>query len=184
MTALGHSYGSLLVGEAAKQPGGIPVNDIVFIGSPGVSVDHANQLNIDPAHVWAGAAANDPVPQLPGTWDAAESGGANLVNSLAGLNAFKDLTGADVRVSGADAQDGHFGLNPALSEFGAKAFYVAPGDPTPDAGLGIIAGQMPAHSQYWEDGFDKRHAKVTSDSVDSMTKVVLGDYGSVRLVAS
>ena len=53
-TALGHSYGSLVVGTAASQPGGIPVDDIVFVGSPGVNVDHASALNISPNHVWAG----------------------------------------------------------------------------------------------------------------------------------
>ena len=40
------------------------MNNIVLLGSPGVSVNKASQLNIDPSHVWAGAAAGDPVAKL------------------------------------------------------------------------------------------------------------------------
>lgn len=45
MTAIGHSYGSRTVGAATQQEGGIPgVDDIVFVGSPGVGVDSADEL--------------------------------------------------------------------------------------------------------------------------------------------
>ena len=63
LTLVGHSYGSLVVGETAKASH-LPVNNIVLLGSPGVSVNKASQLNIDPSHVWAGAAAGDPVAKL------------------------------------------------------------------------------------------------------------------------
>ena len=62
-TLLGHSYGSLVVGETAKASH-LPVDNIVLVGSPGTSVNSANQLNIDPSHVWAGTAPNDPVARL------------------------------------------------------------------------------------------------------------------------
>lgn len=60
-TVIGHSYGSLVVGEAAARHHLHPT-DMVFVGSPGVGVDHAAQLGgISPEHVWAGANKSDPV---------------------------------------------------------------------------------------------------------------------------
>jgi pimeloyl-ACP methyl ester carboxylesterase len=63
LTLVGHSYGSLVVGETARAST-LPVNNIVLLGSPGVSVNRASQLNISPNHVWAGAASGDPVARL------------------------------------------------------------------------------------------------------------------------
>ncbi|MBO0806125.1 MAG: hypothetical protein J2P25_24015 [Nocardiopsaceae bacterium] len=62
-TVIGHSYGSVVVGEAAARDGMHPDN-IITVGSPGVGVDHASQLGIPPSHVWAGANVHDPVPQI------------------------------------------------------------------------------------------------------------------------
>lgn len=61
MTVLGHSYGSTMVGAAASGDGGLDADDIVVVGSPGMTVDHAQDLNIDPDHVWAGWAPDDVV---------------------------------------------------------------------------------------------------------------------------
>jgi hypothetical protein len=63
LTLVGHSYGSLVVGETAKQSV-LPVDNIVLLGSPGISVDHASQLGIPAGHVWSGEAASDPVGKL------------------------------------------------------------------------------------------------------------------------
>ncbi|MFD7593155.1 alpha/beta hydrolase [Kitasatospora sp. NPDC059812] len=70
ITAVGHSYGSYLVGQATKlatQPGShyAPPDDVVFIGSPGVGVDKASDLKLPPGHVWVGAADNDVVTHVP-----------------------------------------------------------------------------------------------------------------------
>ena len=62
-TLVGHSYGSLVVGETAKASK-LPVNNIVLLGSPGAGVNHASDLNINPSHVWAGAAPGDPIAKL------------------------------------------------------------------------------------------------------------------------
>ncbi|WP_030371295.1 alpha/beta hydrolase [Streptomyces rimosus] len=59
MTVLGHSYGSTVVGSGASHGGGLDADDIVVVGSPGMTVDHAKDLNIDPGHVWAGGATDD-----------------------------------------------------------------------------------------------------------------------------
>jgi len=65
LTAIGHSYGSTTVGHGAHDEG-LSVNDIVVVGSPGLGgdTDHADELGIDPEHVWAGANSNDPVADL------------------------------------------------------------------------------------------------------------------------
>lgn len=59
LTAVGHSYGSYILGRAMTS--GAPVDDVVLVGSPGVGVDHASDLGIDPSHVWDGEAGDDPI---------------------------------------------------------------------------------------------------------------------------
>ncbi|MFK0290885.1 alpha/beta hydrolase [Streptomyces sp. NPDC090442] len=59
MTVLGHSYGSTVVGDAAAHSNGIDADDVVVVGSPGMTVDHAKDLQMDPNHVWAGWAPDD-----------------------------------------------------------------------------------------------------------------------------
>lgn len=63
-SVIGHSYGSVVVGEAAKNGNGLAVDEIIVAGSPGMHVQHAKDLNIDPKHVWAAEADGDPVPEL------------------------------------------------------------------------------------------------------------------------
>ena len=65
LTAIGHSYGSTTLGHGAHDEG-LDVDDIVVVGSPGLGgdTDHADELGIDPDHVWAGANSNDPVADL------------------------------------------------------------------------------------------------------------------------
>ncbi|MET8147822.1 alpha/beta hydrolase [Actinoplanes sp. NPDC049668] len=69
LTAMGHSYGSTVVGEAALS-GRLQADDIVTAGSPGTHADNAGQLMADPRHVWSGSAADDPVskPEVVGNW--------------------------------------------------------------------------------------------------------------------
>ena len=66
-TVIGHSYGSTVVGEAAKQAGsGAPIaDDIVTAGSPGMQVSRANELGVEADRVWAMAApfSRDQVPE-------------------------------------------------------------------------------------------------------------------------
>ncbi|MFM9368254.1 alpha/beta hydrolase [Streptomyces sp. Da 82-17] len=60
-TVLGHSYGSTVVGAAASEGKGLGVDDVVVVGSPGMTVDHATDLQMDPEHVWAGGAKDDSI---------------------------------------------------------------------------------------------------------------------------
>ena len=65
LTVIGYSYGSTTVGDGAHDHG-LAVDDLLFVGSPGVGgdVEHAAELGIDPDHVWAGANSADPVAVL------------------------------------------------------------------------------------------------------------------------
>ncbi|MEH1102688.1 alpha/beta hydrolase, partial [Micromonospora sp. CPCC 205561] len=57
-TVLGHSYGSLVVGTAARDHG-LAADALVFVGSPGVGVAHAGELGLPPGQVWASTAPDD-----------------------------------------------------------------------------------------------------------------------------
>ena len=154
LTLIGHSYGSLAVGQTAIQSGGLPVDDIAFIGSPGVGVTHASDFNLS-GHIWAGAAANDPVPNLGRVGD-----GADMV-----LGGFASLF--EGNSDGAAFTD-----NPVSSQFGAHVFTVANGS---------IGGQLPgldAHGQYFQPNSDPSGG--TADSLNNLVRISLGDYEAVR----
>ena len=59
LTVIGHSYGSTVLGEAASTGNGLAADDMIAVGSPGMRVENASEFNIDPRHVWAGAASDD-----------------------------------------------------------------------------------------------------------------------------
>lgn len=63
-TVSGHSYGSTVIGHAARD-GGLVADNMIFQGSPGVGVDHVSDLGIDPDHVFVTAAARDPIARTP-----------------------------------------------------------------------------------------------------------------------
>ncbi len=73
LTVVAHSYGSVLAGLAAAS--GIEADNLVFIGSPGTTLHHADNANLRPGgRVWAALARNDPIgvavspPELPPVW--------------------------------------------------------------------------------------------------------------------
>ncbi|MFI9330066.1 alpha/beta hydrolase [Kitasatospora sp. NPDC052868] len=57
-TLLGHSYGTVAVGFAMRD-NKLPVDDVILVGSPGVGVSHAKDLNIDPSHVYVARGSED-----------------------------------------------------------------------------------------------------------------------------
>ncbi|MFJ2959416.1 alpha/beta hydrolase [Streptomyces sp. NPDC087270] len=99
LTVIGHSYGSTLVGDACAHFGMRP-NDVVFVGSPGVTAGKASQLGIGADHVWASKKKFDPVPPI----------GLPL-DPLHWLDDHSD----------------RFGNDPTSTEFGAKTFDSGPG---------------------------------------------------------
>ncbi|MEU2133254.1 alpha/beta hydrolase [Streptomyces sp. NPDC018352] len=62
-TAIGHSYGTTLIGSAARQ-GDLNADDVILAGSPGVQVPKAEQLDVPSGHVWNEEADGDPVPDI------------------------------------------------------------------------------------------------------------------------
>jgi hypothetical protein len=139
LTAMGHSYGSTVVGEAAKT-GGLPVDDIVVQGSPGMHVNHASDLHLDPTHVWAGASDSDPVSGTKGVHKGLVVGGAILGGPLG------PLVGDWV---GDKYADGHSG-SPHYPEFGANKYHV----------------DTPLHTSYWDLGsksLDNQGAIIAGD---------------------
>ncbi|MFC8930944.1 alpha/beta hydrolase [Rhodococcus sp. NPDC057135] len=87
-TVIGHSYGSTVIGAAASDGRSIDADDLFFVGSPGVGMDRVEGLSlegIDPeqngSHVYATAAANDPVPMIGDVFGGLAHG-ANPANDL------------------------------------------------------------------------------------------------------
>ncbi|MFF0559104.1 alpha/beta hydrolase [Streptomyces sp. NPDC004266] len=158
VTAIGHSYGSLTVGTAAKQSGGIPgVDDVILLGSPGVDAQKAEELGVGRDHVFVGAADNDPVTHLP-TKDEAALGWA--LGGPLGVLPARDLF--DI---GND--DVYFGKDPASEAFGARRFKV-------DDGPRMImdGGGFDAHSQYFTPELDP-------ESADNIARVVAGQSARI-----
>ncbi|MFD5462780.1 alpha/beta hydrolase [Kitasatospora sp. NPDC127059] len=63
VTAQGHSFGSVLVGMAAKRPTGLAADDIILVGSPGTDAVHASDFSVGADHTYVGAAQWDYVSQ-------------------------------------------------------------------------------------------------------------------------
>lgn len=88
LTVIGHSYGSLVVGEAAQTGPGLGADDIVVVGSPGVHATRATQLGTAPGHVWVGRAHGDPVPGLGAMTYASPVTGTTPTDPAFGANRF------------------------------------------------------------------------------------------------
>lgn len=58
-TIIGHSYGSTVLGHTAMSETGIDADDMIFVGSPGVSADDSRDLEFSPGSVHATSAEND-----------------------------------------------------------------------------------------------------------------------------
>ncbi|WP_354641844.1 alpha/beta hydrolase [Kitasatospora camelliae] len=149
VTALGHSYGSLVVGTAAARPGGPLADEVVLVGSPGVGSDRAEQLGVGAEHVYVGAAGCDPVGRVPARGEAA---GGLLAAGPVGVAA---------RVLAPD--DLWFGRDPAGDAFGARRFQVAPGEPS---------HAFDSHSAYFDEGSESlaNIARVVSGHPDAVTR--------------
>ncbi|MCZ7414933.1 MULTISPECIES: alpha/beta hydrolase [unclassified Streptomyces] len=156
ITAIGHSYGSLTVGLAAQEPGGIPgADDIILLGSPGVNAEKASELGVGSDHVYVGAAENDPVTQLPSKGEIAGGGGGLVFGPLG------SYVGYELGDIGDD--DIWFGKDPASEAFGANRFEVDDGPrPFVDG-----EGATPAHSNYFNPEKDHK-------SADNIAAVVAG----------
>ncbi|MEV5161700.1 alpha/beta hydrolase [Streptomyces sp. NPDC053728] len=157
MVAVGHSYGSRTVGAATQQDSGIPaVDDIVLVGSPGVGVDRAEDLQVGRDHVFVGAAENDWVTRAPSKLQGNMAAVAGPVGYIAG--GLLDRGDDDL----------WFGKDPASEAFGARRFHA-------DAGPSVITGGFDAHSLY----FDRNGAD--SVSADSIALIAAGKADKVKV---
>lgn len=188
VTAIGHSYGSLTVGIAARQGGGIPgADDVVLVGSPGVGARSAEELGVGGDHVFVGAAENDPVTKLPNSREASGLGtgivgGASVGFSLGMAGgpvgaviggAVGGIAGGSMGYAAQDAQTEEsgvwFGTDPAHRDFGANRFAV-------DDGPRLLErGHRPAeaHSNYFDPAKDQV-------SADNIARIVVDRSGDIE----
>lgn len=125
-TLLGHSYGSLVVGETMSMHIDLPVDNAIMVGSPGVGVDHAKDLNISPDRVFAATSDHDLINLAPPT-------ARDPLSPKAWWDSFDDHTIVH-------------GTDPTTDDFGGQVFEVPDGKwPMEDWEM------MPAHSQYWDE---------------------------------
>lgn len=122
-TLIGHSYGTTVVGMTARDHARI-ADDVVFIGSPGVGVNHAADLHIDPSHVWASRAPNDVIAV-----------------AVTPEQAAKSLPWAGPIIEALDpTRHAHFGTDPTDPSFGGQVFHSQLNHINP----------VNAHSEYWD----------------------------------
>jgi hypothetical protein len=125
-TVLGHSYGSVVVGEA-QRAGGLHADDLIFVGSPGVGVDNVSDLHMSGSHVWSSHTGNDPIVGVA----------RNMRDTVVAASVGVVVPGAIIADFGSD----HllYGTNPDSPDFGGQHFV------SQDSDVGIRA-----HSAYWD----------------------------------
>ncbi|RRR99132.1 alpha/beta hydrolase [Glycomyces terrestris] len=87
-TVVGHSYGTTVIGQAASEHG-LATDQIVAVASPGMTVDQASELGIDPEDFYATTAPGDIIHA------AAESGRLGADPTDTGVNWDGRQTGVD-----------------------------------------------------------------------------------------
>ncbi|GIG65061.1 alpha/beta hydrolase [Phytomonospora endophytica] len=157
-TMVGHSYGSTVIGVTARDHG-LDVNNMVFVGSPGVGVDTAPELGIDPNNVYSSHAKNDPVLL-----------GKDPIDLIYDVGSGQGTSDTDLI----------HGNNPTSKDFGGHSFKSNDGPKFADPEVKFKAAWPPvtvdphfngdAHSQYWDDGNESR---------TNMAKVVTGNGPTV-----
>jgi predicted alpha/beta hydrolase family esterase len=133
-TVLGHSYGTTVVGHAASGGHTLNADDVALIASPGVGVDHANQLHLTgtpqdhvATHIHASTAQNDMIKVT-------------------------NMNPSHIPVIGWALPDvDPLGPDPIKPDFGANTFTSSPGTQGPLETLGLSGA---AHSEYWTKGWD------------------------------
>ncbi|OPC81106.1 hypothetical protein B4N89_09210 [Embleya scabrispora] len=122
ITMIAHSYGTAVVGDAARAGSGPGVDDVVSLGSPGMHVKRAQDLHMDPKHVWAERAlgtSKDTLVVEGGAYSHGadhKPGGRSLVDTILG--------------------EGNDPVTPTDEEFGAN----------------VMSGDAHAHDDYWNPG--------------------------------
>jgi len=129
-TVIGHSYGTTLVGAAASGGHHLAADNIIAVASPGMLVDHASDLQINPGgSVYAMTDPHDPI------------GPANIATQFTlGPNPVNNDFGAHDLYAGTGLGSGPGKSFPSLE---AHSGYWIPGTPAL-ANLGAVIGGVPA----------------------------------------
>ncbi|WP_431918612.1 alpha/beta hydrolase [Micromonospora wenchangensis] len=137
-TVLGHSYGSLVVGSAARDHG-LAADALAFVGSPGVGVDRAGALGLPPGQVWSSTAGDDVIRLVEPPRDLA--GRAVLATSPL-ASAASLLRPDDHQLwFGHDPSDPGFGGRTFPSGRGGHTGYWEPDNPALDGMARIVLGR-------------------------------------------
>ncbi|MFI9238251.1 alpha/beta hydrolase [Streptomyces sp. NPDC053079] len=169
LTVDGHSYGSTVIGSAARQ-GTLPVDDVFVEGSPGMQVGHASKLDVKADHVWAAEADSNPFLKgmpvaIPGLADDKHGGfhvpfiTSDPVPELGGWKHAPKKLDVDLLPSWVDG-DGMSVIStvtPTDREFGANI---------------VATGKSRGHSGYWD---------MESESIRNQARIVVGKYDKVTL---
>ncbi|MCV7419320.1 hypothetical protein H7K45_02090 [Mycobacterium yunnanensis] len=126
-TVIGHSYGSTLVGAAASDGHHLAVDNVIAVGSPGMLVPHAGDLNLDKgADVYAMQARND-IISLASGWTLGPDpidGDFGATRLYADAGPSSDPLGLTPSI---DAHSSYWNAgNPALANMGAVIAGVTP----------------------------------------------------------
>ncbi|MCZ7378413.1 alpha/beta hydrolase [Micromonospora sp. WMMC250] len=137
-TVLGHSYGSLVVGVAAREHG-LAADALVFVGSPGVGAAHATELGVPPGEVWASSGSGDVIRAAR---SADELGRRALLGAapLAAVLGWPDRTGHELWF-GHDPSDPGFGGRVFDGGRGGHTGYWDPGNPALDGMARVVLGR-------------------------------------------
>ncbi|MFF7459077.1 alpha/beta hydrolase [Kitasatospora sp. NPDC008115] len=90
LTVDSHSYGTTAVGAAAAGGEGLDADDIIAMASPGMTVQRAEQLHIDPSHFWTGRVGDDMLIQ---TVSGLTLGDDPMIDEFGGNNIKTDTSG-------------------------------------------------------------------------------------------
>ncbi|MFB7293139.1 alpha/beta hydrolase [Actinacidiphila glaucinigra] len=119
-TLLGHSYGSLVAGKALASEADSPVDYVILVGSPGVGVNHASDLHLDPHNVWSAKSPND------------------IIKVALSLNPMQWVKRSRNPLNWASGRHKRFGIDPLSKKFNGNKFGVASGK-----------NPLDAHISYW-----------------------------------
>ncbi|WP_433538354.1 alpha/beta hydrolase [Micromonospora sp. CA-249363] len=135
LTVIGHSYGSTVLGEAASTGNGLAADDMIAVGSPGMRVDTASELNVDPRHVWVGAASDDTLVARPEE-NAGWLTGVPLVGGWVAEGA--------VGIHGPAPHDPQFGANVFHVDTSGHSGYWTPNSQALNSQVAVIIGDYDA----------------------------------------
>ncbi|MER0246652.1 alpha/beta hydrolase, partial [Streptomyces sp. HSW2009] len=107
LTAIGHSYGSTLIGSTARQ-GDLRVDDVIFAGSPGAQVSSAEEMDVPKGHVWNEEADGDKIPDIGRPFHGGERDDPLLQSSFARIIPSDEIFGANQMATDGSGHTSYF----------------------------------------------------------------------------